>query len=49
MLGHVGTPLPACMVKVEDVPEMGYFAANNEGEVLIFGYYNFPIPYLFWS
>lgn len=35
--GHVGTPLPACMVKVEDVPEMGYFAANNEGEILIKG------------
>ncbi|KAJ6669055.1 hypothetical protein lerEdw1_007864 [Lerista edwardsae] len=35
--GHVGPPLPCNVVKLEDVAEMNYFAANNEGEVCIKG------------
>jgi len=31
--GHVGAPLPSVMIKLVDVEEMNYFAANNEGEV----------------
>lgn len=32
-LGHVGCPLPCCKVKLVDVPEMGYYAKDNKGEV----------------
>ena len=32
-VGHVGTPLPCNLIKLVDVPEMNYFAKNNEGEV----------------
>ena len=32
--GHVGVPTPNVMIKLVDVEEMKYFAANNEGEVL---------------
>ncbi|XP_032081341.1 long-chain-fatty-acid--CoA ligase 5 [Thamnophis elegans] len=35
--GHVGPPLPCNIIKLEDVPEMNYFASNNEGEVCIKG------------
>ncbi|XP_013381851.1 long-chain-fatty-acid--CoA ligase 5 isoform X2 [Lingula anatina] len=35
--GHVGPPLPCCMVKVVDVPEMGYFADDDKGEVCVKG------------
>uniref|UniRef100_A0A8C1G4C7 Arachidonate--CoA ligase n=1 Tax=Cyprinus carpio TaxID=7962 RepID=A0A8C1G4C7_CYPCA len=31
--GHVGAPLPCNFVKLVDVAEMNYFAANGEGEV----------------
>uniref|UniRef100_A0A8C8FRZ0 Arachidonate--CoA ligase n=1 Tax=Oncorhynchus tshawytscha TaxID=74940 RepID=A0A8C8FRZ0_ONCTS len=31
--GHVGAPLPCNYVKLVDVTEMNYFAANGEGEV----------------
>jgi len=35
--GHVGAPVPCSEVKLVDVPEMNYFAKNNEGEVWIRG------------
>ncbi|XP_070608811.1 long-chain-fatty-acid--CoA ligase 5 isoform X2 [Erythrolamprus reginae] len=35
--GNVGPPLPCNIIKLEDVPEMNYFASNNEGEVCIKG------------
>lgn len=31
--GHVGPPLPCNYVKLVDVAEMNYYAANGEGEV----------------
>lgn len=31
--GHVGPPLPCNYIKMVDVAEMNYFAANGEGEV----------------
>lgn len=31
--GHVGPPLPCNAVKLKDVAEMNYLAANGEGEV----------------
>lgn len=31
--GHVGPPLPCNAVKLVDVAEMNYLAANGEGEV----------------
>ncbi|XP_027138203.1 long-chain-fatty-acid--CoA ligase 1a isoform X2 [Larimichthys crocea] len=35
--GHVGPPLPCNAVKLADVPEMNYLAANGEGEVCVKG------------
>ncbi|KAI5630441.1 long-chain-fatty-acid--CoA ligase 1 isoform X2, partial [Silurus asotus] len=35
--GHVGPPLPCNFVKLMDVEEMSYFAANGEGEVCVKG------------
>ncbi|KAG9347009.1 hypothetical protein JZ751_005936 [Albula glossodonta] len=35
--GHVGAPLPCNSVKLVDVAEMNYFAANGEGEVCVKG------------
>ncbi|XP_078252807.1 long-chain-fatty-acid--CoA ligase 1a [Rhinoraja longicauda] len=35
--GHVGAPMPCNLVKLVNVPEMEYFAANGEGEVCIKG------------
>uniref|UniRef100_A0A8C7MLQ8 Long-chain-fatty-acid--CoA ligase n=1 Tax=Oncorhynchus kisutch TaxID=8019 RepID=A0A8C7MLQ8_ONCKI len=35
--GHVGAPLPCNYVKLVDVTEMNYFAANGEGEVCVKG------------
>ena len=32
-LGHVGPPIPNNMIKMMDVPEMNYFAENQQGEV----------------
>lgn len=31
--GHVGPPLPCNLIRLVDVPEMNYFAAQNQGEV----------------
>ncbi|KAG7264476.1 hypothetical protein CRUP_017178, partial [Coryphaenoides rupestris] len=35
--GHVGPPLPCNLIKLVDVPEMNYLAANGEGEVCVKG------------
>uniref|UniRef100_A0AAQ4QSC3 Arachidonate--CoA ligase n=1 Tax=Gasterosteus aculeatus aculeatus TaxID=481459 RepID=A0AAQ4QSC3_GASAC len=35
--GHVGAPLPCNAIKLLDVPEMNYLAANGEGEVCVKG------------
>ena len=35
--GHVGPPIPVSKVKVVDVPDLNYFAANGEGEVCFQG------------
>lgn len=35
--GHVGAPLPCNFVKLMDLAEMNYFAANGEGEVCVKG------------
>lgn len=35
--GHVGAPLPCNVVKLVDVPELNYLAANGEGEVCVKG------------
>ena len=31
--GHVGPPLSCNFVKLDDVADMNYYAANGEGEV----------------
>lgn len=35
--GHVGPPVGCCCVKLTDVPEMEYWAKNNQGEVCVKG------------
>ncbi|XP_025836034.1 long-chain-fatty-acid--CoA ligase 1 isoform X4 [Agrilus planipennis] len=46
--GHVGPPVACCCVKLVDVPEMEYWAKNNQGEVCVkgtnvfMGYYKDP-------
>ncbi|XP_033005580.1 long-chain-fatty-acid--CoA ligase 5 [Lacerta agilis] len=35
--GHVGPPLACNVVKLDDVAEMNYFAANGEGEICVKG------------
>ncbi|KAL2098073.1 hypothetical protein ACEWY4_007280 [Coilia grayii] len=35
--GHVGAPLPCNIIKLVDVTEMNYLAANGEGEVCVKG------------
>ncbi|KAI6181270.1 Arachidonate--CoA ligase [Aphelenchoides besseyi] len=35
--GHVGVPSPCNSVKLVDVPELGYFAKDNAGEVCVRG------------
>ncbi|XP_023224288.1 long-chain-fatty-acid--CoA ligase 1-like [Centruroides sculpturatus] len=37
ILGSVGPPLPNCHIKLIDVPEMGYLAQNDAGEICIRG------------
>lgn len=45
---HVGPPVACCCVKLVDVPEMEYYAVNNQGEVCVkgsnifVGYYKDP-------
>ncbi|XP_077865938.1 long-chain-fatty-acid--CoA ligase 5-like [Saccoglossus kowalevskii] len=45
---HVGSPMPCNMIKLVDVPEMEYYAENNQGEIcfkgynVFQGYYNDP-------
>jgi long-chain acyl-CoA synthetase len=34
---HVGPPVACCCVKLVDVPEMEYYAANGQGEVCVKG------------
>ena len=34
---HVGPPVACCCVKLVDVPEMEYYAVNNQGEVCVKG------------
>ena len=41
MDGHVGAPLPNILVKLVDVPEMGYFSEKDQGEICIKGRCNF--------
>lgn len=36
-VGTVGPPLSCCAIKLVDIPEMDYYAANNKGEVCIKG------------
>lgn len=36
LAGHVGMPSPCCAIKLVDVPELGYFAKNDAGEVVLF-------------
>lgn len=35
--GHVGPPVACCCVKLVDVPEMEYWAKNNQGEICVKG------------
>ncbi|CAH1406435.1 unnamed protein product [Nezara viridula] len=34
---HVGPPVACCCIKLVDVPEMEYYASNNQGEVCVKG------------
>ncbi|GMR45720.1 hypothetical protein PMAYCL1PPCAC_15915 [Pristionchus mayeri] len=36
--GHVGMPVPCLAIKLVDVPELGYFADNDAGEVCVRGH-----------
>ncbi|GIY77694.1 long-chain-fatty-acid--CoA ligase 1 [Caerostris extrusa] len=36
-VGNAGGPLPCCMVKLIDVPAMGYFSKDSKGEICIKG------------
>ncbi|GBL99526.1 Long-chain-fatty-acid--CoA ligase 5 [Araneus ventricosus] len=36
--GSVGAPLPCCLMKVVDVPDMGYFSKDSKGEVCVKGH-----------
>ena len=36
-VGHVGPPLASCAIKLVDVPDMGYSAADGRGEVCVRG------------
>lgn len=35
--GHVGPPVACCCVKLVDVPEMEYYAVDNQGEICVKG------------
>ncbi len=32
-IGHCGPPLESVMIKLVDIPEMGYYAKDNKGEI----------------
>ena len=34
-VGHCGPPLESVMIKLVDIPEMGYYAKDGKGEVSI--------------
>ena len=34
-IGHCGPPLESAMIKLVDIPEMGYFSKDSKGEVSI--------------
>ncbi|GBM68161.1 Long-chain-fatty-acid--CoA ligase 1 [Araneus ventricosus] len=36
--GCAGAPLPCCVMKVVDVPDMGYFSKHSKGEVCVKGH-----------
>uniref|UniRef100_A0A8R1HTT4 Long-chain-fatty-acid--CoA ligase n=1 Tax=Caenorhabditis japonica TaxID=281687 RepID=A0A8R1HTT4_CAEJA len=36
-VGTVGPPTANCLIKLVDVPDLGYFADKNEGEILVKG------------
>ena len=37
-IGNVGPPMPCNLIKLIDVPDLGYFADKNGGEILLKGY-----------
>ena len=37
IVGHVGPPLPCTIIRLIDVPDMNYYASNNEGEICFKG------------
>lgn len=45
VLGAVGAPLPYNYVKLCDVPEYGYYAKNNQGEVCFFFFLHIVLKY----
>lgn len=44
--GHVGLPIPCCQIKLVDVADMGYSAADGVGEVCIKGFNVFKGYYM---
>lgn len=36
-LGHVGPPISSAVIKLADVPDMGYLAKDDRGEILVRG------------
>ncbi|CAL1273041.1 unnamed protein product [Larinioides sclopetarius] len=36
--GCAGAPLPCCVMKIVDVPDMGYFSKHSKGQVCVKGY-----------
>ena len=44
--GHVGPPIPSIRIKLADVPDMNYFAANSVGEVGTTNIFSFHLALL---